>query len=190
VLICRGTAPRAAKAILRFFAWRLSGRLIGRGSASDRSNFRCREGELKIDGLRFGFFFRFHTHRRVRGPDRRNFHTARTSKKISARKRKKHRSLSSTRVIPEISVRLARLELGSGEFSQREPERPRPREKGASPRRPRARHFEARRRTDSASLSRERAAERPARHHRGSRANRERVAPLLIPRKKVRSCVA
>ena len=117
MLICRGRAPRAAKAILRFFAWRLSGRLIGRGYASDRSNFRCREGELKIDGLRFGFFFRFHTHRRVRGPDRRNFHTARTSKKISARKRKKDRSLSSTRVIPEISVRLARLELGSGVFS-------------------------------------------------------------------------
>ena len=58
MLICRGSAPRAAKAILRFFAWRLSGRLIGRGSASDRSNFRCREGELKIDGLNFGFFFR------------------------------------------------------------------------------------------------------------------------------------
>ena len=58
MLICRGNAPRAAKAILRFFAWRLSGRLIGQGSASDRSNFRCREGELKIDGLKFGFFFR------------------------------------------------------------------------------------------------------------------------------------
>lgn len=57
MLICRGSAPRAAKAILRFFAWRLSGRLIGRGSPSDRSDFRCREGELTIDGLNSGFFF-------------------------------------------------------------------------------------------------------------------------------------
>lgn len=101
MLICRGSAPRAAKAILRFFAWRLSGRLIGRGSPSDRSDFRCREGELRIVGLNSGFFFVSTPVAEGVGQIGENFHTA-----FSARKRKKDRSLSSTRVIPEISVRL------------------------------------------------------------------------------------